>query len=214
MPRKNTHNEHGVRRDRSGPKGEALEYPGEHTATRIEEAGDDRAFEAVMAATDPFAQYGSIAEAAKQTGIHPSTIKRVMQRLVERSPFGRELRRVRGEDLLTLIDDRLMMLLEYMDEFDIAGATLRDKAVAFGILAEKKQLLSGLPTSIISVEERMSLEQLLPALAKEMQRRNITMDMLPAGDGSYRAAVLHEADGKVTGDGETMAEAPRRQRLR
>ena len=40
-------------------------------------------------------------------------------------------------------------------------------------LIEKRQLLKGEPTQIISVDERKTLNQLLPLLIVEAQRRNV-----------------------------------------
>ena len=48
-----------------------------------------------------------------------------------------------------------------------------------GILIEKKQLLAGLPTSILSIEDRRSINQMLPLLLKEANRRGITIDQTP-----------------------------------
>jgi len=62
----------------------------------------------------------------------------------------------------------------------IDKASLRDVAIAYGVLIDKKQLLEGKPTQILSVEERQELSDLLPALLREAERRGILVSKSPS----------------------------------
>ena len=58
----------------------------------------------------------------------------------------------------------------------MAEASARDLMLGMSALVEKRQLLRGEPTQIISDLERKRLTELLPLLSFEMQRRGITYD--------------------------------------
>ena len=65
--------------------------------------------------------------------------------------------------------------MTYIDDYVMADANYRDLCMGLGILVEKRQLLKGEPTQIISVDERKTLNQLLPPLIVEAQRRNVAI---------------------------------------
>lgn len=56
---------------------------------------------------------------------------------------------------------------------------LKDVAVVFGITTEKMLLLEGQPTQIISSQQQQSLDQALPLLLQEMQRRGLQVTRPP-----------------------------------
>ncbi len=83
---------------------------------------------------------------------------------------------VQTKQLLDLASDRVHRILESIDQYDIDEASLRDKATAIGILVDKRQLLSGEPTQILSIQERGKLDELITVVVKEAQRRGLTID--------------------------------------
>lgn len=122
-----------------------------------------------------------VSELAYKLGLNPSTVQALVDRLKTRyQPVVAEIRKVTTKDLLGLIDERLRMALEYMTDGKMAEAGVKDLAILFGILTEKRALLRGEPTQIIGTKERQNLTDLLPELLKEAQRRGMTVDLNPA----------------------------------
>jgi hypothetical protein len=76
---------------------------------------------------------------------------------------------------LRTLDSTIERVLGGLSDEKIAKAGLRDTAIAYGVLIDKKQLLEGKPTQILSIEERRELKDFLPALLREMERRQITV---------------------------------------
>ena len=74
------------------------------------------------------------------------------------------------------IESVRQMLLKYMDEVAVSGASLKDIAITYGILVDKGQLLGGKPTQVFDVNMRAKLEVLMPLYLAEMKRRGITLE--------------------------------------
>jgi len=129
---------------------------------------------APSAVTDPFK---SIAQAAKECGFPPSTIRNFLRRLKARyQPLHDTVQEVKVNELIALLDDRAMRAVAHMDDFAMATAGVKDLAIAAGVMIDKSQLLKGQPTSIISTAEREQLRDLLPKLLREAERRGITIE--------------------------------------
>ena len=126
---------------------------------------------------DPLAKFEEIAEAA---GLPKKTVNILARRLKRRwVPVADKMRVVSQKDLLMKIEDKMVQSLDYMDDVTFASAPLRDLAMCFGILHDKRQLLMGQPTQILSVTERKELNELIPDIIAEAQRRGITIDAAP-----------------------------------
>jgi len=124
------------------------------------------------AASDPYAK---IKQLAKEADIPENVIQRILKRYRGKDlAVVSELKTVKTKELTDLIEDRMHTALEYMDDFAMARATAKDLAIIVGILGDKRQLLKGEPTHIISRQERMQLTELMPLVLKEMERRGIT----------------------------------------
>jgi hypothetical protein len=93
------------------------------------------------------------------------------------------VRAARTQEMLALTGWNALRVLASMTDRDIAKASLKDKAIAFGILTEKRQLLAGEPTQIVSFEERRKIPEMLLALSAELQRRGRTIDVTPTHSG-------------------------------
>lgn len=150
--------------------------------------GDDRRLEvsdpkAAAAVIEQQAedQFFVISEMAYKLGLKPDTVQALVDRLRTRyQPVVAEIRKVTTRDLLSLMDERMRMALEYMTDGKMAEAGIKDLAIMFGILTEKRALLRGEPTQIVGVKERQNLTELLPALLQEAQRRGMTVDLNPS----------------------------------
>lgn len=150
-------------------------------ADQAEQAGD-LPTDIVEALNGTNSSAAVILQAASEVGITRAHAAGLLRRLaVQKSGFRSRLDRLTTREMIAAIEDRLALVLEYIDEFGISGASPKDLAIMFGILVEKRQLLLGEPTQILSVEERKKINELIPALVEEAQRRGMTIDMAPGG---------------------------------
>ncbi len=76
---------------------------------------------------------------------------------------------------LQSLDHTIERVLGGLTQKKVDKAGIRDLAVAYGILIDKKQLLEGKPTQILSIEERREMPQLLRLLLAEAERREMTL---------------------------------------
>jgi hypothetical protein len=89
------------------------------------------------------------------------------------------VQRLETRDLLLQLDDKIARTLHYLDDFALSQSSAKDLAIVMGILIEKRQLLKGEPTQIISTEDRSKLINIMPLLIVEAKRRGLTIDMNP-----------------------------------
>ena len=147
---------------------------------------------------DPLKDFEAIAEAS---GLPRKTVHILAQRLRRRwVPVSNKISVINQKELLLKIEDRMDKALEYMDDVAFASAPLRDLALTFGILHDKRQLLMGQPTQILSVQERKELNELLPEIVKEAERRGITIDSSPVhagGEEGVSTYVHHDNSPKI-----------------
>ena len=109
-----------------------------------------------------------------------STAHAVIKRLETRYlPLKANIEDVKTETLLGLVSTNARRVLERVSDEDIDRASLKDKAIAAGIYVDKRQLLSGQPTAILSWEERDHRDKLWDAVLREAQRRGYIVDVNP-----------------------------------
>jgi predicted DNA-binding protein (UPF0251 family) len=151
------------KRDASGPESRAH---GNSTEVRRPE----ETAEALDLATDPFA---TVKEAARKCGFPETTLRRLIHRMEARyKPMADGIREVKEGELLKLLEDRALRCVEHIDDVTLAGATVKDLAIAGGIMIDKARLLRGEPTQIMRVEDRRKLGELAEALHHELERRH------------------------------------------
>lgn len=126
-------------------------------------------------AEDPECNVARLAEAC---GLPKGTARHIADRLRTRYlPVTEKIKEFTTASLLEKIESKLPMLLDGITQEKVTDSALREIAVAFGVLAEKRQLLKGEPTQILSHAERQNLNELLPSLVHEAKRRGITIDV-------------------------------------
>lgn len=183
------------------PKNRSL--PGsDHLADRIEAKEPKKAAEFMILAAHPDI---SIRRAAKRCGIPERTARNLYERLrTEYLPVLETLRKYQTKDFLELVEDRLGRALEHLTDDKLKKAEVRDLGVAIGILVEKRQLLRGEPTSILSVEDRRQLSEILPLIFAEARRRGETIELEPGEfshvDGSPAPSARVRSSGSDTGE--------------
>jgi hypothetical protein len=86
------------------------------------------------------------------------------------------------EELKAGVQRLSQRLMDYLLDGDrlerlMAETKLKDLGVLLGITTEKLLLLEGQPTSIISHDDHRKMDEVLPALLKEIQRRGVKADL-------------------------------------
>ena len=117
-------------------------------------------------------------ELAAQAGMPAKMANGLMARV--RTRWGavyKEVKRLKGEELVDKLHDRLSVALEFLDDYALANASGKDLAIIIGILVEKAQLVGGKPTQIYDHTLGMKLQTMMPAFMEEARRRGITLDV-------------------------------------
>lgn len=133
----------------------------------------------IDAATTPEAdlKLGKIREALREAGLPPAASEALIRRL--RTKFYgafTAVKNLKTQEILDLLGQKIHLALTYMDDKVMGEASFRDLALGTTAMLEKRQLLKGEPTQIVSDYERKKLHELLPLLIAEGQRRGVTID--------------------------------------
>ena len=177
-------NEHGVpaglhARESDGARQYDAASPGRARPT--EPASPAAEAELLDAATD---RYVGLKKAGEACGYSADTMQRVVQRLKRRKgPVYDQLVRLKDDELMARLEDKLGAHLDYMTDELMAEANIGVLVKNFGILFDKLQLMHGRPTQIISVHERENMGKLLGLIVQEAGRRQIPIDLV-RGEGA------------------------------
>lgn len=123
---------------------------------------------------DPLAD---VAELAAKSGMSEAMIRGLRMKAETQFQAPKAaLRRATNAHILELIEDRELSVIESMTDSKIKSASLREQIYALDRLHNIRTLLRGEPTQIVSVDDRKTLNDLLPALVKAAQRRGVVID--------------------------------------
>jgi len=86
------------------------------------------------------------------------------------------VRTLTNEKLRELIDEKLLLTLESLTPDQIENADVKTRALLIGILTDKRQILMGQPTAIVSFQQRDELSDMKIKLAAELQRRGMLIE--------------------------------------
>ena len=119
----------------------------------------------------------NLKQIARNCGLPKSTVE-VLAARIERKymPIVSKIKDIKTSHILNLVEEKLMMVLQNIDEFDIATADLKGKAYAVDILIKNRNLLNNQPTAILSVGERKKINDLIPMLMQEATRRGVIIE--------------------------------------
>ena len=142
---------------------------------RTEDVDPEKAAAIIDAATEPEALI-KVSEAMKAAGL-PEKVRASLLHRIKVKYFGAvtEIRNLKTQEILDLLGKKIHLALTYMDDKVMAEASFRDLALGSTAMIEKRALLRGEPTQIISDHERKKLHELLPLAIAEAQRRGITL---------------------------------------
>jgi hypothetical protein len=159
-------------------------------------------------ATEPWIP--TFAKIAEEAGVNPGVATAIVKRLSRDHPaLMAHTRNVKTKHFLSAIESKLGMALDALtkEKMDEAGA--RDLAVVLSILVEKRQLLRGEPTQIMSMAERKHMADILPLLLKEAERRGMTIEgdyeAVEAGAAPVLAQPVGEFEGELDSTPRHMA---------
>ena len=113
-------------------------------------------------------------------GIDPRAMGRLVTRLRKRPLSASGRLKLDDRELLALIDDRLALALEYLDDVVFGEANARDLATSIGILTDKRRLLREEPTAIVKFQDMRKLDEFLEDVSKELKRREKVIDVTPS----------------------------------
>lgn len=137
---------------------------------------------AIEAAADPISQSMNAAiervnEQLKAAGLPGKVTEAMVRRLrVKYANAVTATKELRTNEILQMIGEKIDLAAVYLDDKVFAEASARDLMLGLGVLIEKRNLLRGEPTQIISDHERSKLHELMPLLLHEAKRRSLTID--------------------------------------
>jgi len=158
------------KRDR--PNTASAEYRAPEVAAAAIEAAADPGAETLKAAID------RVNVQLKAAGLPQKVSDALVRRLrVKYANAVMATRELRTNEILEMLGKKIDLAAFYLDDKVMSEASARDIMLGLGVLIEKRNLLRGEPTAIISDHERKKLHELMPALLAEAKRRNaVTVD--------------------------------------
>ncbi len=163
------------------------------------------------AASEPLV---NLKHALAGVGLDSANSERLLRRLRARiMPATNELRAVKTGSIVAKIEDKIDRALDWLDDEVLAASSAKDLAIVLGIMIEKRNLLRGEPTHIFSSTERQSLDELMPQLMKEAERRGLTIEMEMSEEGAYVLPAPHEQQIRPRSGGMTLQERGKKKKI-
>lgn len=147
----------------------------------VEHKNPELAAAAIEAASDPWhkttkAAIDSVNNTLKQAGLPGRVTESLVKRLrVKYAGEVYEARNLQTKEILEMLGKKIDLCAFYLDDKVMAEASARDIMMGLTALVEKRNLLRGEPTAIVSDLERQKLNELAPALLAEIKRRGLTI---------------------------------------
>lgn len=159
--------------------------PGKKIGTRfqgLEHKKPEVAAAALVAATDPWLdnwkqKLDEANRLLKEAGIPDKVSEAMMKRLrVKYAGATYSVKDLRTKDILEMMGKKIDLCGFYLDDKVMAEASARDIMLGMSALIEKRNLLRGEPTAIVSDLERKKVHELMPLLIAEVRRRGLTVE--------------------------------------
>lgn len=137
------------------------------------------------AGTEPLQK---LKDAFKAAGL-PVPASEALLKRIRHKYFGvtHAVKALKTNEIVGMIEEKLDMIRFYLDDKVMAEASARDLMLGAGVLIEKRNLLRGEPTQILSDKERKTIHELMPELLAEAKRRGLTVDGQVTGKTSEPA---------------------------
>lgn len=154
----------------------------DHGSNAIEHRNPEVAAAAIEAAADPAAksQQQAIDRVNAEllaSGIPEKVSAAMVKRMrVKYAGVVTVKKQITTQELVKSLEENISLIDSYIDDKVVSEASLRDLAMSKAVLIEKRALLRGEPTQILSDLERKKLNELLPLAIAEAQRRGLTVE--------------------------------------
>ena len=114
---------------------------------------------------------------AAETGVSKPMLQALKRRIMAKQGLQpANPRALSDRQLINGLEEKIALALSYLDSFALAGASAKDLQAVIDGLISNVQLLKGKPTSITSVEDRRKINELLPLLVLEAQKRGVALE--------------------------------------
>jgi len=145
---------------------------GRGSAKAITEAVEDPELAAQILFLRADAPDMTIKDIMEKTHAPRRMVSRILKEVTTKYPtVVHEVEKLSNRGIIDALNEKIKMAFQYLDDEAFDKMTGNQIAVALGIMIDKRQLLSGEPTAILSVQERSNLNELMPALLNEANRR-------------------------------------------
>jgi len=137
---------------------------------------------AIDAASDPLsktqkAAIAKVNEELKASDIPGKVSEAILRRMMVKYGNAITIKKAAStKEIIDGLEKNIYLIDSYIDDKVCAEANLRDLGLVKSALIEKRNLLRGEPTQIISDAERAKLMDLFPLLIAEGQRRGLTIE--------------------------------------
>ncbi len=137
---------------------------------------------AMEAISDPWSEsrrqaIARVNEMLKAEGIPDKVSEALVKRLkVKYAGTVYAAKQLKTAEILEMLGKKIDLCAFYLDDKIMSEASARDIMLGMTALIEKRQLLRGEPTSIVSDAERAKLHELLPLAIAEARRRGLTVE--------------------------------------
>lgn len=150
---------------------QSIELTNPELAAAAIEAGADPVSQTITAAIERFNAH------LKASGLPGKVSEALVRRMrVKYANAVTATRELRTNEIIEMLGNKIDMAMFYLDDKVLAEASARDIMLGLGVLIEKRNLLRGEPTAIISDHDRKKVHELLPALFAEAKRRSLTVE--------------------------------------
>jgi hypothetical protein len=82
------------------------------------------------------------------------------------------------ESLLSDIEKRLSLALHFLDEATLRDASVKQLSDLVKVMFDRRQLLMGEPTQIVSNDDRRTINKLLPIILEQARMRGISVPVI------------------------------------
>lgn len=149
---------------------------GQFSVSSALEVKDPAKAAAILDAITEPAALKKLKEAYAECGL-PESVSSALVRRLKAKYYGAvtATKNLKASEIAQLFSEKIDLAARYMDDKTAGEASFRDLALAATAMAEKRQLMRGEPTQIISDHERKQLHELLPLAIAEVQRRGLTI---------------------------------------
>ena len=150
---------------------------------RTEYTNPDRAAHVIALGSDPSIE--NLQAACEDEGLPASATRALITRMKRDYPgVTSEVKRIETDVLIRGFEGLAKRALDSITNDDLLNVNAYQRTLIAAIATDKRELLSGQPTERISIEDRRSLQDLLPMLIQDAERRGLMREINPeTGEG-------------------------------